>query len=330
MKKGFFLKSLLFTTCGLLMSIQGMAQDPEFSQFYAAPLYTNPAMAGTGQGCGGRITMNYRNQWPSLPGQFQTFAAGFDRHVDKLAGGIGFLVTSDRAGQGLLTTNTFSAMYSYHLQVNRQLALRFGVQAGVVQKSIDFSKLTFSDMIDSRSGFKYNTNEPLPANTKFFPNFSTGVLAYTDMFYGGVAVHNLIEPNQSFYNSSGPGTTLPRRFTAHGGVNIPIGGRSSDFTISPNILFMLQKQFTQVNFGLYINKSSFVTGLWYRQTRPNSDALMVLVGFKQGAFRFGYSYDITVSDARVAARGSHELSMSIDLKCRQGGRTIKKLVCPDF
>ncbi|MFT5922039.1 MAG: hypothetical protein ACI8TS_001371, partial [Flavobacteriales bacterium] len=49
---------------GLLMTMlpEAKAQDPEFTQFYANPLYLNPAFAGTAR-CP-RLVMNYRNQWP--------------------------------------------------------------------------------------------------------------------------------------------------------------------------------------------------------------------------------------------------------------------------
>ncbi len=46
------------------------AQDPEFTQFYANPLYLNPAFAGTAR-CP-RICLNYRNQWPGITGTFVT------------------------------------------------------------------------------------------------------------------------------------------------------------------------------------------------------------------------------------------------------------------
>ena len=38
------------------------AQDPAFSQFYANPLYMNPAMAGV-EGPA-KVYLGYRNQWP--------------------------------------------------------------------------------------------------------------------------------------------------------------------------------------------------------------------------------------------------------------------------
>ena len=48
------------------MSNEASAQDPAFSQFYANPLYLNPAFAGaTPKGCP-RANLNYRDQWPGI------------------------------------------------------------------------------------------------------------------------------------------------------------------------------------------------------------------------------------------------------------------------
>ena len=41
---------------------QGSAQDVIYSQFYANPLYLNPALAGAK--LNSRVTLNYHNQWP--------------------------------------------------------------------------------------------------------------------------------------------------------------------------------------------------------------------------------------------------------------------------
>ena len=48
------------------------AQDPQFSQYYAAPLYLNPAF--TGSEMLPRIGANYRNQWPGIE---LDFSGGF-------------------------------------------------------------------------------------------------------------------------------------------------------------------------------------------------------------------------------------------------------------
>jgi len=55
------------------------AQDPEFTQFYANPLYLNPAFAGTAR-CP-RVNLNYRNQWPAISGTYVTYSASYDQHL---------------------------------------------------------------------------------------------------------------------------------------------------------------------------------------------------------------------------------------------------------
>lgn len=309
------------------------AQDPEFTQFFAIPIYTNPAFAGTGT-CdgGGRAVVNYRNQWPSLPGTFVTTAASFDQHFDKIGGGIGLMVVDDRAGEGLLSSTSVSAIYSYQWRVTNGFAMRFGIQGSYGQRSIDWDRLRFEDQIDPTRGFVDPTDEPYGTDQVGFANFAAGMLAYTKSFYAGFAAHNIIEPNQSFYGSKE--AIIPMRFTGHGGVVVPLDGRRvPESTFSPNVLFMKQNKFTQMNLGFYVNKGPLVTGLWFRQTfgeYGNSDALIALVGFRKDRFKFGYSYDLTVSGAKSAAPGSHEVSAGIEWCAKVRPTKFRKLSCPDF
>jgi type IX secretion system PorP/SprF family membrane protein len=327
------LQAAIILTLGLLAFTSVHAQDPEFTQFYAAPIYTNPAMAGTGT-CngGGRVVLNYRNQWPSLPGTFITSSASYDQHFDKIGGGISLMLLDDRAGEGLLRSTSVSAGYSFQLPVTRKFTMRFGIEGQYGQRSIDWQRLRFEDQIDPSAGFVNPTQEPFVEDTKGYANFATGVVGYTENFYAGIAVHNLIEPVQSFFGN--PDGIIPRRYTVHGGLVIPLDGRKNpESTISPNVLFMLQNRFTQMNVGFYYNKGPLVTGLWFRQTfgeYGNSDALMALVGFRKDKFKFGYSFDLTVSGARSAAPGSHEISAGIEWCARKPSRKYRKISCPDF
>ena len=96
------------------------AQDPEFSQFYANPLYLNPAFAGTAR-CP-RVSLNYRNQWPGISGTFITTSASYDQHVESLNGGLGLIVTNDQAANTLRSTRV-SAIYSYQIKINRKFSV---------------------------------------------------------------------------------------------------------------------------------------------------------------------------------------------------------------
>jgi len=318
------------------------AQDPQFTQFFANPLYLNPAFAGSAR-CP-RVNINYRNQWPALKETYITTSAGYDQHFDAINGGVGLLFLNDKAGEGTITTNQISGMYAYQLNVNRKLSMRFGLQATYVQKRLDFSKLTFGDMIDPRYGFVYPTQEVRPNESKNYMDFSAGALAYSSKVYGGFAVHHLTEPDEAFIVK---GTSkLPRKLTAHIGAMLPVGdtyssrgrgsiNRDEGTYISPNLLFQQQASFNQLNLGMYILHSPIVGGLWYRgnfggDKFMSSDSFIALVGIQKGLFKFGYSYDVTVSALSNATGGSHELSLGLQFECRPKKKRFRAISCPSF
>ena len=296
------------------------AQDPEFTQFYANPLYLNPAFAGTAR-CP-RVCFNYRNQWPGISGTFVTYSASYDQHIDEIGGGIGLIMTNDRAGQATINTTNISGIYSYQLNVSREFSIKMGLQATFMQKSVDWTKLNFGDMIDPRRGFIYNTNEVPGVTNKPNVDFSAGVLGYSRKYFFGFAVHHITEPDEGFLGTS----KLPMKYTGHAGAVIPLGGKYSESSISPNILFQKQQDFQQLNLGIYITKGPIVGGVWYR----NADSFILLVGFQQDLFKFGYSYDVTISKLTNATAGSHELSFQMQFQCKPKKKKFRTISCPSF
>jgi hypothetical protein len=91
-------------------------------------------------------------------------------------------------------------------------------------------------------------------------------------------------------------------------------------------LYQLQRDFQQFNIGVYIAKPPLVGGLWYR----NQDSFIALIGLQQGIFKFGYSYDITVSKLANSSAGSHEVSMGIQFPCKPKKKRFRAVKCPSF
>lgn len=315
------MKKLILPAIILLTLVSDcIAQDPGFTQYYANPLYLNPAFAGSAL-CP-RVNLNYRNQWPALSGTFVTYSASYDQHVNSLSGGLGFLVTRDEAGQGTINTTNISGIYSYQLAL-RKVSVRAGFQATYAQKSLDWSKLTFGDQITLHSGFSEPTSEVPGTNTSGNLDISSGILVYSKKFFGGFAAHHLTQPNESLMSGN---SKLPVKYTAHAGAMIPVGGRGTDTYLSPNIIYMQQQDFKHLNLGMYVQKGPIVGGLWYR----NQDALILLVGVQEGIFKVGYSYDVTISKLGNVSAGSHELSCGIQLKCKTKVKKFVKDNCPSF
>ena len=132
MKKKILILAIAFMSVGLGLQ----AQDPHFSQFYANPLYTNPALAGTAV-CP-RFSLSYRNQWPGLDA-FKTFTASYDQYFDAISGGVGAMIMSD-AQSDFYRTNTAALIYSLRLKVARDVYVNVAAQASLTNRSLDWDK----------------------------------------------------------------------------------------------------------------------------------------------------------------------------------------------
>lgn len=316
-----FYKISLAMACLFAVGTELKAQDPEPTQFYANPLYLNPALAGS-RICP-RVCADYRIQWPNVYGTYSTVTASFDRLVHNIRGGVGLVVMQDRAAQGTLNTTGIGAVYAPVVPISRTVSISFGIQAGWWQKAVNWSKLTFGDQIDAQTGFIHNTQEvPGEASVGSF-DLGAGMVVNMDKVFVGAAVHHILEQNESFLGNTSP---LPRKYTVHGGGNIPVGGKYSGTVISPNFLYRKQGDFEQLNLGCYFKKESIVGGLWYR----GNDSFIMLLGMEVNQFRLGYSYDVTVSKLTNATAGAHEISLGYQFTCKTPPKKYRMVSCPSW
>jgi len=327
----------------MLLAILSKAQDVEFSQFYANRLYLNPAFAGSEYVP--VVALSYRNQWPQNNRPFVTYSASYDQFSDVMKGGLGVLILQDNQGQGAIKTTMVSGMYSYSLDINRDLSVNTGLKATYIQRKLKWESLVFSDMIDPLYGVIYPSREIQPNNlTKAYWDFSAGIIInYKDVYFGGVIDH-LSEPDEAF-NSEQNVAILPRKYTAHAGARIPVGYSrglmKSNYTISPNVLYQRQQDFEQINYGFYLSGNNWVVGTWFRHNLSfDFDAFIVLLGYQTEQFRIGYSYDYVVSKLVKTNSGAHEISLTYLLgraKSSCSGthylrkkRRIRAIRCPKF
>ncbi len=320
----------------LLMGVgQAKAQDVAFSQFYANPLYMNPAFAGS-KVCP-RISLNYRSQWPSLVSPFTTVSASYDQYIDGMHGGIGALLMSDRQGDhGALTTSKFAAMYAFRFQLAREVWVNAALQAGIVNTSLNkWELLRFPDMIDKINGFTGMTSAQIPAETSiWYLDFDAGLLVYGPSWYAGFAASHLSQPSNGFYGV----TQLPMKFTGNVGALINIAEESRRTSslglgtpvLSPNFIYQYQAGFHYFNYGINLDWQPFLVGVWFRNGIENSDAFIFQLGVQQDYFKIGYSYDVTVSKLANNTAGAHEVSLGILLPCPEKKHKVRAIRCPSF
>jgi len=290
------------------------AQDPIFSQFYAMPLQINPAFAGTA--LAPRAGLAYRNQWTGFQNAYRTYAAYYEQSFDRLNSGIGFHLEGDNAGDGIFKTNRFSAMYAYRLKVTEKIGLKLGLEMGLHQINLNWDKLLFPDQLDPVNGFVYNTEEIRPDQTgRTDLDISSGMLLLSDKFYLGVGLKHLNTPSQSILRiKNNLLRGLPIRYTFHGGTEwvVKKGNKRREASfVSPNFLYVSQGPYHQLNIGAYASLGPVFAGSWFRHTFRNADAVILLVGFREGPFKIGISYDATVSGLANNAGGTFELTLGL-------------------
>ena len=179
-------------------------QDPTFSQFYANALYLSPSFAGATAEY--RIGMNYRNQWPSVPGVFHTYSISFDKAMPNFNSGIGILATYDVAGEGNLSTTNIGLLYSYDFNINKEWHIRPGVNFKFYYLGLDISKLIFSSQMTA-SGTSPPITPP-PFDNVADVDFATSALVYNERMWAGFTLDHLLTPKTSFY---GDDATVPLR-----------------------------------------------------------------------------------------------------------------------
>lgn len=319
----------------LLLAVAAHPQDPQFTQFYASPLYLAPSYAGGTPGQ--RVVANYRNQWSFVPGTFQTFSISYDHNFPAFKSGLGMLLLGDVAGDGRMGTTMAGIMYSYDITPHPDFHIRPGIGFYFVQHSIDYARLIFGDQLihDHTSDLPMPPSVQSPGNpTVRDIDVSTSLLAYSDNLWLGATWDHMLRPDRTFY---GDDARTPYKVSVYGGARIVLRGiilRPVEESITTAFNLKWQGQSTQLDLGLYWFREPFLFGTWYRGIPlrgkyPGSDAVAFLFGYRHDDFSVAYSYDFTVSRLGIASGGSHEIALIYTFKV-ETRRRYRQIPCPTF
>ena len=320
------LRNIVLGLVFVILSPVTFAQDIHFSQYYASPLNLNPALIGGFNGTF-RLVANYRNQWFSAVGasSYVTYSGSIDAPIlrqrlntDQL--GVGLVVFNDKSGDGGLSNMTVMAGASYHKSLDNfnRYSLSLGVTAGIVQRRIDFTKLTFEEQFVADVGFDpiASNNENISSSSIYYPDFIIGVLfrgGFADnvnAYVGGSLAH-VHKPKESFLVPVGEANRLDPRYTAHAGVDFSLG---KYVTLTPGLLYLSQSTVQEITTGLALgykinDLNSFYFGSWFRIL--DKDALIFMGAYEVSGFRVGLSYDTNLSDWKEASGGVGAVEISL-------------------
>ena len=289
----------------MLMVVPGMLraqQDPFYDQYQFNQLAFNPAYAGSKNAL--ETSFFIHRQAVNILGapSSESFTVHSPMANDKV--GLGLKVYHDRIG---VTNNTFFGLdYAYRAHINNNLVAAFGIEASLLNYSVDYAQL---------DGF--NSGDPTFTNAKdsyIKPNFSAGFYLQSDVFYLGLSSVGLLSSGSD--DNKIVDSLYDETFDQSNHIYINGGAllRASDnFAVKPNFLF---KRTTNapaqadlnVDFILY---NTLLVGAGYRTNKSFSITAEYLFEtdnlLTHHEFGLGYSYNTMMGDDAVFLSPSHEI-----------------------
>jgi type IX secretion system PorP/SprF family membrane protein len=330
----------------VLTGLKSMAQDIHFSQFFEAPLLRNPSLAGIFTG-DVRVQGVYRDQWKSFTDAYRSgsFNGEYKMPIGKSNDfvTVGLQILYDKAGSAGLTTTFIMPAINYHKSLSNEkiMYLSVGFMGGLLQKTLDRSKITTNAQFD---GTAYNpaladgetfidpkyTSPDGSFGTSFNTSFGTD---QKNSLYFGAAYHHISRPRNSFYLSAA--AALHPKYVFSAGVKYNI----DDYTF-----FSLQADHSeQGSFSETIGGALYSFKLEGTPDEPLyilhlgaflrwKDALIPVFKIDYNPFSIAISYDVNVSTLKTVSqgRGGFELSVSYVGFLDRSNTSKNKVLCPRF
>ncbi len=288
-------------------------QAAMFTHYSFNTLAINPAYAGTRDAL--TITGLHRAQWVNFEGapQTQTITAHTPFINEKIGIGLSFL--HDNIGP--TNTSAFYIDFSYKIKINERAKLAFGLKGGLNYRLTDLNGLTIKE-----------ANDPVFQSdlvSKLLPNFGFGLYYFTDKYYIGLSIPQLLENN--FEDNSVSGTTdlasEKKHYFLIGGAVFNLG---EDFKIKPTTFIKvtnaapIEADLTALFY--------FRDKIWFGPMFRTGDAFGALVGlFITDQLAVGYSFDWSMVNTTAKYNaGSHEIMIRYDFLLKQN----KKIRSPRY
>ncbi|AEV96606.1 hypothetical protein A4D02_20790 [Niastella koreensis] len=331
------IKHLLITLTTIAALSSARAQDPVFSQPFLSPVYLNPAATGAGE-YDLRFSAMYRRQWWSIPSQISYSAVSVDKYLPSLHGGFGLLGT--HSTEGYLKKTGIYGSYSYTIcsgtlspAENGDEPHWFasgGIQFGMVQRRIDYSKLVFADQLSADGIIPGSvTSADKAVNSgKWYPDFAAGLFFnynWNDnnrLLLGGSA-HHVNRPDESLTNSADSfRSQLPVRWSGNAMYTYTNSDQTWSYSLAGIYYAQAKQNSFQVGGEITQNEYDISLGVWYRGSInfQHYDAFTVtlsinLAGHSGDGYkvRAGVAHDAPIGQNRYSyTTGSSELGFVWD------------------
>jgi type IX secretion system PorP/SprF family membrane protein len=306
--KKFYVTVIVLLCLGFYTESAYGQQDAQYTQYMYNPLSVNPAYAGSRDVLS--IVGLYRSQWVGLDGAPTTLNFSVHSPIGKKVG-IGVNVTRDEI---FISDETYIDVdFTYTLNTSDKGRLALGLKGGAHLLNIDSNKLNTGPFNNGDSETQINIDN------KFSPQFGAGAYYYTDKFYLGASVPNILE-TEHFDESS---NTNNSSATAEERVNFYlltgyVFDVSDGLKFKPALLTkIVQGSPLQVDLSAnFLIQDKLTLGAAYRW----SAALSALVGFQvTDQVMIGFAYDRETTELQQYNDGSYEIFLRFELFKRDEG-----------
>lgn len=341
------MKKYLVVVLLLQSALKSEAQDIHFSQFYENSIMRNPALTGIFSG-DYKVGANYRTQWSNISVPFKTFLVSAETRVatNRTVGdylSFGVAATYDRAGSiSFNSLQVYPALnYNKSLEDRRNSYLSVGFAGGYIQRSIDFSKATFSTQYvngsyssANASGENFNEttleNYDVAAGISF--NSSAGPYNIVN-YYLGVSAFHLNKPKHAF-NDENALVVLATKYAANAGFSWRI---NNQFGLTAHADFYQQGAYKEIIGGGLVSWQTtsevsdnlkVYAGLFFRA----KDAVIPTLKLDYDIYSLTFSYDVNTSGLSPHTRGAGGSEISLYIKGRYNRTTQygSNMSCPRF
>lgn len=328
-------KMLKLLTVFLFIPTIFIAQDLHFSQTAQTPLLINPGATGVFNGWE-RAIINQRNQWMGATTKFTTTNVSADVNIlkDELNPGaylgLGVMFYNDIGGDGNFGNQNGSLTLSGIIPTDKGSTFSMGIQTGFGSRKGDIQKLRFENQWDGEkfdetilSGESNNVNSfaYFDGSAGFYYVYDSkkNTFARNESFKleMGLAAYHINQPTLKYNGISAD--KLYRKYVGHASIIKEIV--NSPLAIDASVIQFIQGPHYETIFGAMLRyrfqNGTKITGLnqdayfGFGMYARLKDAIIPTVNVDYKGFKFGISYDITVSALRRASYGgSLEFSLS--------------------
>jgi type IX secretion system PorP/SprF family membrane protein len=295
-----FMKKLLVLFFVIIAGKAQAQQDPQYSLNMFNIYSVNPAFAGSYDQFNALAI--HRSQWAGFDGAPTTQHLSLEAPVYFLHGGAGITVTNDKVGVGYQRGVNIS--YAYQTKLTKKAELGVGFSFGFTDTGFEGTWLA----PDGTSGANDDAIPSMGSNS-VSPDLGMGIYYRLKEFYLGLAVTHLLESKAEFDEIANVGQVKHYYLTS--GFKYDL---NTMVTLKPSFYMKTDGVSAQYDFNMMVDYGDrFWGGMTYRV----DDAVAMIVGLDiTDNLKFGYAYDITVSDLKSESSGSHEVMLRYSFRMR--------------